>query len=62
MAFTTMFFNYKYPSMHAHKPINPMVIHFLYCIYGNDHIGTHNVIQNTFIAIARNVGFHVGQK
>jgi uncharacterized protein (DUF2237 family) len=43
-------------------PINPMGIHLLCCALGNEHIGTHNVIHDTFVAIAWDVGFHVGQK
>jgi hypothetical protein len=39
-----------------------MGIHLLCCVHGNEHIGTHDAIQNTFAAIARNASFHVGQK
>jgi hypothetical protein len=41
-------------------PINLMGIHFLPCIHGNKHIGTHDAICNTFATITQNVGFHVG--
>jgi hypothetical protein len=37
-----------------------MGIHLLYYIHGNNRMGTYDVIRNTFVAIARNVGFHVG--
>jgi hypothetical protein len=43
-------------------PIDPMGIHLLRCAHGNECIGTHDAICNTFVAIARDVGFHVGQK
>ncbi len=39
-----------------------MGIHFLHCVHGNEHTGTHDVIHDTFVGIARDVGFHVGQK
>jgi hypothetical protein len=39
-----------------------MGIHLLCCTHGNERIGTHNVVHDTFAAIARNVGFHVGRK
>jgi hypothetical protein len=39
-----------------------MGIHLLRCVHGNEHIGTHDVIQNTFAAIVENANFHVGQK
>jgi len=34
-------------------PIDPLGIHLLCCVHGNEHIGTHNVIRDTFAAIAR---------
>jgi len=37
-----------------------MGIHLLRCAHGNEHIGTHDAIRNTFVAIARDSGFHVG--
>jgi hypothetical protein len=43
-------------------PINRMGIHFLCCVHGNEHIGTHDVVPNTFDAIVQNVGFHMGRK
>jgi hypothetical protein len=43
-------------------PINPMGIHFLHCAHGNECIGTHDVICNTFATIAWDASFHVGQK
>jgi hypothetical protein len=43
-------------------PINFMGIHLLHCAHGNKRTRTHDAIHNTFVAIAQNVGFHVGQK
>jgi hypothetical protein len=43
-------------------PINPMGIHFLCHVHGNECTKIHDPIHNTFVAIAWNVGFHVGQK
>jgi hypothetical protein len=40
-------------------PINPTGIHFLRCVHNNEHIRTHDGICDTFVTIARNVGFHV---
>jgi hypothetical protein len=39
-----------------------MGIHLLRCVHGNEHVGTQDAICDTFAAITRNVGFHVGQK
>jgi len=39
-----------------------MGIHLLHCVHGNKHTGTHDAIRNTFVAITRDVGFHMGQK
>ncbi len=41
---------------------NPMGIHFLCYVHGNECTGIHDPIHNIFITIAWNVGFHVGQK
>jgi hypothetical protein len=43
-------------------PINLMGIHLLRCADGNERIRTHDVIYDTFVAIAWNVGFHLGRK
>jgi len=43
-------------------PIDPMDIHFLCYVHGNKRIGTHDAICDTFIVIARDVGFHVWQE
>jgi hypothetical protein len=43
-------------------PINPMGIHLLCCAHGNECTWTHDVIRDTFVAIVRDVGFHVGQE
>jgi hypothetical protein len=39
-----------------------MGIHLLCCVHGNECTRIHDPIHNTFVAIAGNVGFHVGQK
>jgi len=39
-----------------------MGIHLLRCVHGNEHMGTHDVVHDTFVAIMRDVGFHVGEK
>jgi hypothetical protein len=39
-----------------------MGIHLLRCVHGNKHTRTHDVIYNTFVIIARDVGFHLKQK
>jgi len=43
-------------------PINPMGIHFLCCVHANKLTWTHDVIHYTFVAIMKDVGFHVGQE
>jgi hypothetical protein len=43
-------------------PINPMGIHFLCCVHGNERTRTHDVICDTFVAIVQNVGYHVGRE
>jgi hypothetical protein len=40
-------------------PINPMDIHFLCCAHGNECMGTHDAVCDTFVAITWNVGFHI---
>jgi hypothetical protein len=39
-----------------------MGIHLLRCAHGNESIGTHDVICNTFNATTQDVSFHVGQE
>jgi hypothetical protein len=41
-------------------PIDLLGIHLLRCVHGNEHIGTHDAIRNTFVAIVLDVGFHMG--
>jgi len=41
-------------------PIDLLGIHLLRCVHGNEHVGTHDAIRDTFIAIALDVGFHMG--
>jgi hypothetical protein len=43
-------------------PINPMGIHLLRCVHGNECTWTHDAIRDTFVAIMWDVGFHVGWK
>jgi hypothetical protein len=45
----------------AHIPLTLWVSTF-YVVHGNEHIGTHDAIHNTFATIVRNVGFHMGQE
>jgi hypothetical protein len=33
-------------------PIDPMNIHLIWNVHGNEHIGTHDIICDTFVAIA----------
>jgi hypothetical protein len=42
--------------------IDPMDIHFLCCAHGNECMGTHNAIHNTFVAIVQDVSLYVGQE
>jgi hypothetical protein len=39
-----------------------MGIHLLCCTRGNKHIGTHDVICDTFAALAWDASFHVGRE
>jgi hypothetical protein len=39
-----------------------MGIHFLCCAHGNEHIGTHDAICNTFAPITWDDGFNMGQE
>jgi hypothetical protein len=41
---------------------DPMGIHLLCCVHDNERIGTHDVIDDTFVTIAWDVSFHVGRK
>jgi len=41
-------------------PIDLMGIHFLCRVHGNEHTITHDAICDTFVAITRDAGFHVG--
>jgi hypothetical protein len=40
-------------------PIDPSCIHFLWCSYDNEHIGTHDAICDVFKPIAKEAKFHV---
>jgi hypothetical protein len=42
--------------------IDLMGIHLLCYVHGNECIGTHDGIHNTFATIAWDINFHVGQK
>jgi len=37
-----------------------MDIHLLCCTHGNECIGTHDVVHNTFVVIVWDVGFDMG--
>ncbi len=41
-------------------PIDSIDIHFLHCVHGNEHTGTHDVVYDTFAVIVHDVCFHVG--
>jgi hypothetical protein len=43
-------------------PIDSMGIHLLRYVHGNKHIGTHDVVRDTFATIVWDVGCHMGQK
>jgi hypothetical protein len=45
--------------MYTH-PINATGIHLLCHAHGNEYMGTHDAVCNTFAAVAQDVGFHVG--
>jgi len=47
--------------MYTH-PINAIGVHLLCHAHGNEYMGTHDVVCDTFVAIAQDVGFHVGWK
>jgi hypothetical protein len=36
-----------------------MGIHLLHCAHSNESTRTHDVVRDTFVAIVRDVGFHV---
>jgi hypothetical protein len=39
-----------------------MGIHLLHCAHGNECTRTHDVVHDNFVAIMRDVGFHVNQE
>jgi len=43
-------------------PINVTSLHILCCAHGNEHMSTHDVVHDTFVAIAWDANFHVGQE
>jgi hypothetical protein len=47
--------------MHVHTSHWPYDIHLLRCAHGNEHVGTHDVVRDTFVAIAQDSSFHMGQ-
>jgi hypothetical protein len=42
--------------------VDLMGVHLLNCVHGNEQMGTHDVVCDTFVAIVQNVGFHVGRE
>jgi hypothetical protein len=42
------------------NPIDPTGIHLLHCAHGNERTWTYDIILDIFVAIMRDVGFHVG--
>lgn len=43
-------------------PIDLICIHFLCCVHSNEHIQIHDVICDTFVIIAHDANFHLGQE
>jgi hypothetical protein len=39
-----------------------MGIHLLHYVHGGEKTALHDVVQNAFVIIVRNAGFHVSQK
>jgi hypothetical protein len=39
-----------------------MGIHLFHCVHGEEKITSHDVMQDIFVAIAKDAGFHVSQK
>jgi len=42
--------------------IDLMGIHLLHCVHGNEHMGTYDVVHDTFVTIVQDVGFHMGRE
>jgi hypothetical protein len=40
--------------------VDLMGIHFLHCVHGNEHMGTYDVVHDTFVTIVQRVSFHMG--
>jgi hypothetical protein len=47
--------------VHTHL-IDPMGIHLLHYVHGNDHTWIYDLICDFFVVIAWDAGFHVGWK
>jgi hypothetical protein len=43
-------------------PIDATCVHLLCCAHSNEHMGTHDAVRNSFVAITLDAEFHVGQK
>jgi hypothetical protein len=39
-----------------------MGIHIFHCVHGGEKITSHDVMQDAFVAIAKDAGFHVSPK
>jgi hypothetical protein len=39
-----------------------MGVHLLHYVHGNEQMGTHDIVRDTFVAIVRDAGFHVRQE
>jgi len=61
MTWSTTSFNYRYPLMYVHTSHRCYKCHFLCCAHGNEHIGTHDEVCDTFSTIAQDANFHVGR-
>jgi hypothetical protein len=42
--------------------LNPMGIHLLHCTHGGERIASYNAIQDAFVSIVRDAGFHILHK
>jgi hypothetical protein len=55
-------FNYRYSLMHVHTSHQPYGYSpLMLCSWQRTH-KTHDVVYDTFVAIAHDAGFHMGQK
>ncbi len=46
----------------CNQPLDFMKIHLLCCKHGGERTASHDVMQNVFMIVAKDVGFHVAQE